>query len=392
VAVGDGAQSLHEIRRTQARKGRAAAEPVLPALPPQPAYDTFDLEIETRGPGRYEIQVLDAPTGPVRSQEVAFDPAELQFQAMLKRAQVGDVDAALLSEIGQQLYAFLFPVPVLTAYVASREAARARDRGLCVKLRLYQAELATLPWELLCDPQEGSFMALSNRTPLVRFLPGVMESPLPPAPLPWRLLLVTASPEDLPALDIERERAIILDAVRPLVEGGQVAVEILDRATPAALLAALRKGVHWLHFIGHGEYDERTGRGALMLEGPDHMASSVDVHTLRHLLPEAYEQAGARLRLAFLNACATAQVGMAPGTRGLAQTLVQAGIPTTIGMGRPIADRSARAFSEGFYGALAQGGWPFYAAVTEGRRRMMIESGIHSGDWAVPLLFMRTLT
>jgi hypothetical protein len=356
-----------------------------------PAYDVLDLEIETRGPGRYEIQVVDAPTGPVRSSEVAFDPAEPQLQAMFRRVQVGDVDAALLTEIGQRLHAFLFPTPVLAAYAASREAARAHDRGLCLKLRLHQAELGALPWELLYDPREENFVALSNRTPLVRALPGVMESPLLPASPPWRLLLVTAYPEDLVELAVEREREAILNAVHPLVEAGRMTIDLLDRATPTALLAALRTGVHWLHFIGHGEYDEATGRGALVLEREDHTSTRLDVQTLRHLLPGGYERAGARLRLVFLNACATAQVGMTPGTRGLAQTLVQAGIPTTIGMGRPIADQSARAFSEGFYGALSQGAWPFHAAVTEGRRRAMVESGIHSGDWAVPLLFMRTL-
>jgi CHAT domain-containing protein len=114
------------------------------------------------------------------------------------------------------------------------------------------------------------------------------------------------------------------------------------------------------------------------------------VDTLRHLLPEAYAQADARLRMVFLNACATAQVGITPGTRGLAQTLVRAGVPTAIGMGRPINNVSARAFSAGFYGALAEQGWPFYLAVTEGRRRVMVESGLHGGDWAVPVLFTGT--
>ena len=119
VAVGDRAQSVH---REEAQRWETAGEVRSP-----PAYDVLDLEIETRGPGRYEIQVVDAPTGPVRSSEVAFDPTEPQLQAMFRRVQVGDVDAALLTEIGQRLHAFLFPAPVLAAYAASREAARAHD-------------------------------------------------------------------------------------------------------------------------------------------------------------------------------------------------------------------------------------------------------------------------
>ena len=353
------------------------------------AYDLFDVEIETREGGLYEIQVLHAPTGPVRSAPVPFNPKEPEFREMLKRVQAGDIDLALLTEIGQRLYGFLFPPPVLAACASSREAARGRGRGLGIKLRQHQPELASLPWELLYDPQGQSFLALSDRTPVIRFLPGVLESPLPPASPPWHLLLVTASPKDWPALDVERERRAVLDAVHPLVEGGQVVVTRLDGATPAGLLVALREGVHWLHFVGHGQYDPGSGQGAVVLEREDRSGTLMDVDTLRHLLPEVHERASARLRLVFLNACATAQVGVLPGTRGLAQVLAQAGVPNTIGMTRPISDWSARAFSEGFYSALAGEGWPLPAAVSEGRRRVMVESGLHNGDWAVPVLFMR---
>jgi hypothetical protein len=390
-AEGRGAVQPSRTVRLVAPGDAGAAEQMPPAHrePGALAYDIFDLEIEGRGAGRYEIQVLNAPTGALRSAPVAFDPGEPELSALLERVQVGDVDVALLTEVGRQLHAFLFPPSVRAAYAASREAARNRDRGLCVQLRLHQPELAALPWELLYDPQGCSFFALSDRTPLIRFLPGVLESPLPVVPPPWRLLVVTASPVDLPLLDVEGERDRILSAVRPLLDAGQVTTTVLDHATPTRLLDALREGVHWLHFIGHGEIDPGAGAGALILERYDRTSARVDVQTLRHLLPEVYERPDARLRLAFLNACATAQVGMVPGTRGLAQTLTRAGVPTTIGMGRPIADHSARAFSEGFYRSLAERGWPFPVAVTEGRRRVMLESGLHSGDWAVPVLFMR---
>jgi hypothetical protein len=350
-------------------------------------HETFDLEIETRGASRYEIQVLYAPAGPVRSAEVTFDPTAADVQALLQRVQIGDGDAALLTEVGTRLHAFMFPERIWAAYVTSREAARRDDRGLSIKLRIHQPELAALPWELLYDPTEERFLALSGQTPLIRFLPGVLGAPLPPAAPPWRLLLVTASPENLPRLEVNRERDMILEAVDPLVQAGQLQVAHLEHATLAALLKAIRAGAHWLHFIGHGEYNRATDQGALFLEEEDGTGVRVGVDALRHLLPEAYAQADARLRMVFLNACATAQVGITPGTRGLAQTLVQAGIPTAIGMGRPIANLSARAFSAGFYSALAEQGWPFHLAVTEGRRRVMVESGLHGGDWAVPVLF-----
>jgi CHAT domain-containing protein len=362
----------------------AAAQSAQPPL----AFDAFDVEIETCGAGRYEIQVLSAPVGPTRSLPLAFDPAGLNLQAMLERIKVGDVDAALLTAVGQRLHAFLFPERIRAAYLASREAARRTNRGLRLALRLHQTELAVLPWELLYDPQEACFLALSGHTSLVRSLSGALVSPLQPALPPWRLLLVTASPQDWPRLDVEQERETILGAVAPLVQAGQMRVECLDHATPAALLAALRAGHHWLHFIGHGEFVDPAG-GALVLERDDGTGRRLGVDALRHLLPEAHVRPEDRLRMVVLNACATAQVGIAPGTRGLAQTLVRAGLPTALGMGRPVADASARAFSTGFYGALAERGGPFSLAVTEGRRRVMVETGLHNGDWAVPVLFER---
>jgi hypothetical protein len=60
-------------------------------------HEMFDIEVETRGPGRYEIQVLYAPAGPARSAEVALDPAAPDVQALLQRVEIGDEDAALLT-------------------------------------------------------------------------------------------------------------------------------------------------------------------------------------------------------------------------------------------------------------------------------------------------------
>jgi|GEM_PF-4748006 len=370
-------------------------QPILPSSvahhPPPPAFDLFELEIEPRRAHCYQVQVLNAPTGPLRGDERSLNVAAHPLAEMLQRVQIGDVDAALLAQIGRQLFEFLLGGPVHTAYVASREAARAHQRNLCLRLRLHPPEpgfpdLGALPWELLYDPQDGNFIALSGRTPFVRVLPRPIASALPAQATDIHtLLLVTASPTDMPPLALDQERQAILDAVRPLVQANKLRVISLDHATPTALLDALRRGADWLHLVGHGEYDPRSGHGAIILEQADRRSARVDVDTLRQLLPEGSET-GRRVRLVFLNACATAQVGLIPGTRGLAQTLAQAGIPSTIGMSRPISDASARAFSWGFYEALAEG-WPIEVAVIEGRRRTMLESGLHSGDWAVPILF-----
>ena len=357
-----------------------APDPVPTKVPASIAYEVFDIETETRSPSRYEIQVLNSPAGSVRSEAIDWT-VQPDLQAMLERVEIGDVDKALLTEVGQRLYQFLFADRVREAYAASQR------RSLCINLRIHQPELAALPWELLYDPHQARFVALSGSTPLIRALPGVLGPRLTPPSSPRQMLLVTASPDDWPKLAVDKERDMILQAIDPLVRAGQIHVRCIENASAPDLLSALRAGVHWLHFCGHAVHDPASGGGALVLQDTQGRGTQVDVDTLRHLIPETQATPGNELRLVFLNACSTAQIGRAPGTRGLAQVLVQAGVPTTIGMGRPIADTSARAFSAGFYGALADRGGSFAFAVSEGRRRAMVESGIHSGDWAVPVHF-----
>jgi len=359
--------------------------PLVSTPPASLAYEVFDLETETHGPGRYEVQVLNSPAGSVRSAAIDWS-VQPDLQAMLERVEIGDVDKGMLTEVGQRLHRFLFSERVREAYAASQR------HNLCINLRIHQPELAALPWELLCDPQEAHFVALSGSTPLVRALPGVLGPRLPLPSTPRRMLLVTASPDDWPKLAVDKEQDIILQAIDPLVRAGQVHVRCLENASAPDLLSALRAGYHWLHFCGHAVHDPASGGGALILQDAQGRGTPVDVDTLRHLIPEAQTTPGHELRLVFLNACSTAQIGLAPGTRGLAQALVQAGVPTTIGMGRPIADTNAQSFSAGFYGALADRGWSFAFAVSEGRRRVMVNDGIHSGDWAVPVHFQLART
>jgi hypothetical protein len=260
-------------------------------------------------------------------------------------------------------------------------AARARlgdEEGLRLRLHL-PAELAGLPWELLC--YSSHYLATDPRSPVVRFL----DLPDPPRPLrtrpPLRLLHLIANPQDAPPLEVEREEALLRSALEGFVDLAEV---VPGRpGSTAVLLDGLRTGCQVLHFSGHGGLAGESSY--LLFEDGQGRSQRVDGDTLAHLLQ------GSSVRLAILNACQSAVSGAGDAFRSVAAALVRAGLPAVIAHQSPLPDGSATAFAGAFYRALADG-YPVDAAVGEGRKAILAELGAAwraRVDWAVPVLFMR---
>ena len=92
--------------------------------------------------------------------------------------------------------------------------------------------------------------------PIVRFIEmdEVIE-PLEVAP-PIRILGMAASPNDLPKLQIDRERQLLTDALEPLRRRGVIELVWVPGRTRQDLNDALLQGPwHVFHFIGHGGYE-----------------------------------------------------------------------------------------------------------------------------------------
>ena len=76
--------------------------------------------------------------------------------------------------------------------------------------------------------------------------------PLPAIP-PLRVLVVLASPSDLPRFDTKRLWRQLNEALGSLLQRGSVSLEQVAPATEMALKKRLEEGPwHVLHFIGHG--------------------------------------------------------------------------------------------------------------------------------------------
>ncbi len=349
-------------------------------------YQNFDLSLEAAGDGSFRARVAYCPAGefsPVLF-SLPFEGTELDY-LMLRldpgrsgiRRSGGDSQRQAGADLGGVLFDAVFRDDVMLAWSRSQDVTRTAGEGLRLRLRLTDApQLAGLPWELLYDRRTNSYVAQSARTPLVRYL----EVPHPPRPLTvggaLRILVVLSAPTDLPDLDVEAEWRRVQEATETKVRNGTVVVERLPAPTMAELSAWLEhEDVHILHFVGHGDYDERVQSGVVyfcdqygrsVAVGPDLLGPFLHDHD--------------PLRLVLLNACRSARVDDTDPFSGMAQGLVQQDVTAVVAMQFPISDRAAVAFTSTFYGAVSDG-IPLDQAATEARKALLIS---HPGEWATP--------
>lgn len=358
-------------------------------------YADFDLLILPTDSG-YQARVTQSPVGQATGTfTLPFAQDELRRffwvagVALRKLRLVAEMPPAPLTpqQFGQRLFDAVFAGQVGQCFVRSLDAAERDGKGLRIRLRLNDApELASLPWEYLYAPSpKPGFLALSDATPIVRYLElQQTEQALKVLP-PLRLLAVVSNPQDVTPLDVEKEWTRLHDALADLQSRQLVELERLDPPTPGALQRRLRDAeagaLHLLHFIGHGAYDEARKLGGLYFENEQRQHHFLAAQDLAIVL-----QDHATLRLLFLNACEGARGGQEDLFTGVAQTLVQQGIPAVLAMQFPVGDAAAIALSHEFYQALAQG-LPVDACVGEARKRIKLEG--NDLEWGTPVLFSR---
>ena len=342
-------------------------------------YLTFDLMLQGQA-GDYRALIIDSPAGQDKNQfEMLFQPDQLTD--LLNRISMNDQAAA--KELGQGLFDTVYDARLQSLLNRSLDEAERQAKGLRIRLRLSDTpELINLPWEYLYDPAFQRFYALSADTPIVRFLdlPDRMGSVRVEPPL--KVLVMLSAPSDYPPLDVEAEWSRLKKALEPMEGGGLLQVERMDQATLPLLQQKLRQNnYHIFHFIGHGTIDDATQQGALLFEMDNGSGQLVDSRLLSTLL---YDEK--TLRLVVLNACQGGQTWAKNPFGGVAQGLVQQGIPAVVAMQFPVTDQAAIAFSQGFYSALADLS-PIDMAISEARKAMFFAG--NAVEWGTPVLYLR---
>jgi tetratricopeptide (TPR) repeat protein len=166
------------------------------------------------------------------------------------------------------------------------------------------------------------------------------------------------------------------------MEKGDVVLEFLPHVTVSRLSQRVRDGFHVLHFLGHGELDEETGEGMLVLEDEAGKPVLLSGAQLGDILR------GTDVRLALLNACETAR-STRDSLLGVAPRLVASGLAAVLANQFPIADEAAQAMAHEFYAAVADN-FPVDAALSEARKIVRTAQGDALFGWGPPVLFMRS--
>ncbi len=287
-----------------------------------------------------------------------------------------------LATYGQRLYGFLFgDGEKLKSFLEFNDSYR-RQARLTLAMHGNASALWRLPWEYLHDGHD--FLALYGRFLLSRVPHGLGQMQPPPAPLPLRILLIVAAPDDQKPLDTEEEIGVIQAALDEAVRAGRVRVEYLDDATLPAIGDTLRRfQPHVLHYTGHGSYDPQKERSYLALEDDSGTTHPAGIAELRPHLKDAPD-----LRLVVLSGCQTARTSDVDAFRGVATGLLQESIPAVLAMQFSILDQSGIKLAEAFYAALAQGDTPTQAAQRVRLALWQFDEG-PGYDWGIPALYLR---
>ena len=295
---------------------------------------------------------------------------------------------------GENLFETLFTEKVRRLYDVARSLQY--DRPLNLIFVSTVPWLASLPWEFAFDPSRRKFLVTEEVHFIRNVLTAVPAQQTAKQRRQLRLLVVAAQPLGTVPLSAREEEERIRHGFAPLIRADLLELDVLTEATPARLHGKIqsrelenREGdprqYDVVHFIGHGEFDKQANQGKLVFQTSGGGRHDVDVRALREIL------CGRGIQLVFLNACDTARDARATLNRGIAQALVEGGMPAVVANQYPVLDDSAVGFTDHFYWSLALGA-SLGEAAREARIALNYSIGHESIDWAIPVLFARDPT
>ena len=225
---------------------------------------------------------------------------------------------------------------------------------------------------------------MSTQTPVVRYL----ELARPTSPMriaaPLRVLGMAASPDDLPLLDVDRERCLVEEATAELRRNGLLELTWLQGGW-RELHRELRPGRaewHVFHFLGHGGFDSQLADGVVVVVNGRGEAESISATNLARLLGDHDS-----LRLVVLNSCDGARGDQLDIFSSSAATIVRRGIPAVLAMQFKISDRAAIELSRSFYESIVDE-LPIEMALAEARKSVAVALP-GTLEWGTPVLYMR---
>jgi CHAT domain-containing protein len=170
----------------------------------------------------------------------------------------------------------------------------------------------------------------------------------------------------------------------------QLTVLHSDEATYDRLVSELKSGYHLVHYAGHGFYDaQMPEESALLVWEKPRCSGAVKRLAVSEI---AILLQNSPTRLVYLSCCegaATADEGhlVEDDLLGLADGIIQAGVPAVISFRWPVSDHGAQRFAISFYESFFQHG-TLGRATLNARRDVAAESR-SDRTWLSPILIMQ---
>ena len=307
-----------------------------------------------------------------------------QFNRELERPGAPFPNAATLQQLKTALQEALW---AQAGFAAFWEAAKVDHNLNSLCLVHERTAIRNLPWQLATEA--NAQLALSKS------ITATLASHQPSIGYPLKVLVMVAAPEGVTRLDYEREELLLLSAFSPLMSKGLVEVHFTDDGSLENLKEKLLENkYHILHYSGHGSY--KDGEGSLALEDPvTGRLKEADAAAINAVLKEAHQK-GHRPDLLVLSACQTAEGMETANMGGVANTLLQGGVPAVVAMSASILDNCATHFAAAFYEQLSQG-FPLAAAFRTAIAALQdfeikvfnpAQHGLAPGQWLIPQLLL----
>ena len=294
----------------------------------------------------------------------------------------------LLKELGEAVGQLLFDGDIDTRL--AEHLKKAQDTNAVVELVVVSEarEWLSIPFEA-ARLANGVVPALEHGVRMVRQLAGVTPEKTVPLAGPLRILVAVGAPDEgnTPngVLDNERELQSILDAVEKARKLGNAYVRVLNVGSLEEIGKALaEQAYHVLHLSGHGTAN------SIELEDEDGQAEEVSAEDLAGVIRESGHQAP----LVVLSSCLSGAAGS--NTVGLAEGLLQHGIPAVVAMQTSVTDVHATRLGAALYDNLSNRDRPLASdalalarqQVESERRKALAQGSEQAAEYATPTLFL----
>ena len=334
----------------------------------------------------------EKPAGLFRRDKVFGDEAIKALIEAANQAELDDADQVI--RLGEALCEALFDDKRLAAFIDSyKKSAAEEDQLFRFELDIDEKaipEVAALPWEFMCLPEESGRGELWFATaPKIIFSRRrTLWDEAAPIQLSQgeklRVALVISAPKGEGPVDFAPVEQALKDLVEDKPE--QIELFVVNPAQFGAVDEVLKKHKpHIFHFIGHGRLQNEKNEAVGQLAFMNDMGRAKWINARE--FSECFTQHVPGIVV--LQACEGGQLSPSKAFVGVASKVVQQNIPVVVAMQYEVTNDTAIEFVSRFYWELAEGS-PVDVAAQLGRRAIANGANLHrTRDFATPVIFMR---